>query len=372
MSAILKSATSLSEDALSAFMLLVLMPLETHTTKMKTEEHILVLQEFADNPSTDSRLAGQIREFISICKNIFYDRIQYPLFRSALERLNVLAALSTIKRENIEKERRFKEEEQKEQERRKRQQQPKPTPQPEPIPQPKPQPGPIPTPSQKSKIPSIVAAFAIVAVVTTASFFGLRNNNKPDILPVTPVNPIKTQAVPTVNTEKSTSKKQTNKPAKSPKQTSDQSQQTAHTLPVTAKPKLQTNEPAPATQPQPAPAKPMTDKELVEAGTKAYRSFEFEKALELFEKAANNGQMLAQYNLAKMYLDGNGARKNMPKAAQWFLKAAQQGDAASQYMIGKMYLNGQGVNENGQQAHTWLKKAADQGNEDAIRLLKKL
>lgn len=118
-------------------------------------------------------------------------------------------------------------------------------------------------------------------------------------------------------------------------------------------------------------AKPMSDKELVEAGTKAYRSLNYDKALEYFEKAANNGQMLAQYNLAKMYLNGNGTSKNPQIAAQWFMKAAQQGDAAAQYMIGKMYLDGQGVNKDEQQALTWLKKAATQGNKEAIKILKR-
>lgn len=329
MYAISASTASFTDDAQSAFMRLALLPLETVITKMKTEEHILVLQSFANEPSTDSKLAAQIKEFISLCQSIFYDKEQYTSFRSALEKQNTLAALSKIKKEIEERERHFKEEQQKEQERRKRQQQP------QPKPTPKPKPERTFASILKSNQLYIITAFTIIVAVC---FFCLHNSSKPDTLSTPPANPPKTEAAPTEQALPKTSK-----PIKNPL----------------------------TTTPAPASAKPMSDKELVEAGTKAYRSLNYDEALEYFEKAANNGQMLAQYNLAKMYLNGNGTSKNPQIAAQWFMKAARQGDAAAQYMIGKMYLEGQGVSKDEQQALTWLKKAAAQGNKEAIRILKR-
>lgn len=324
-----KSTASFTEDAQSAFMRLALLPLEAVITKMKAEEHILVLQSFANEPSTDGKLAAQIKEFTSLCQSIFYDKEQYALFHSALEKQNTLAALSKIKKEIEERERRFKEEQSK----------PKPSPQPKPQPKPQPNPQPIPhertfTSFLKSNQLYIITAFTFIVAVC---FFCL-HSSKPDTLSTTPANLPKTEAAPTEQALPKASQ-----PAKSPL----------------------------ATTPAPTSDKPMSDKELVEAGTKAYRSLKYDEALEYFEKAANNGQMLAQYNLAKMYLNGNGTSKNPQIAAQWFMKAARQGDAAAQYMIGKMYLEGQGVSKDEQQALTWLKKAAAQGNKEAISILKR-
>ena len=48
------------------------------------------------------------------------------------------------------------------------------------------------------------------------------------------------------------------------------------------------------------------------------------KAFQCFEKAANAGIAVGQYNLAVMYLYGSGVEKNEEKGMEWLKKAAQQ------------------------------------------------
>ncbi|HHC1931709.1 TPA: tetratricopeptide repeat protein, partial [Klebsiella pneumoniae] len=50
------------------------------------------------------------------------------------------------------------------------------------------------------------------------------------------------------------------------------------------------------------------------------------KARQWFERAANEGHVLAQYNLAVMYSEGLGGDRDLRKARHWADKAAGQGD----------------------------------------------
>jgi hypothetical protein len=47
-----------------------------------------------------------------------------------------------------------------------------------------------------------------------------------------------------------------------------------------------------------------------------------------------------------MYRNGDGVDVNYKKAIEWYEKAAEQGDAGAQYNLGVMYRNGDGVDVN--------------------------
>lgn len=107
---------------------------------------------------------------------------------------------------------------------------------------------------------------------------------------------------------------------------------------------------------------------------------ELEKALEPYAKAqqaqmspelkaaieaAQKGDAKAQYELARMYDDGDGTEQDDAEAVKWYTKAAEQGNADAQNNLGVMYDNAEGVEENDERAVYWYTKAAEQGDSDA-------
>lgn len=91
------------------------------------------------------------------------------------------------------------------------------------------------------------------------------------------------------------------------------------------------------------------------------------KSVSWYTKSAEQGELLAQIELANLY-DNNLAGGSNPKqeAAKWFEKAAEQGDAGAQYKIGLFYHNGLGVEKDFSQAAKWYRHAALQGHGSAL------
>ena len=84
-------------------------------------------------------------------------------------------------------------------------------------------------------------------------------------------------------------------------------------------------------------------------------------ALEWFSKAAEQGNAGGQYALGLIYYDGEGVPQDYSEAARWYRKAAEQGDADAQSNLGFMYYKGEGVPQDYGEAAKWLSKAAEQG-----------
>ena len=98
----------------------------------------------------------------------------------------------------------------------------------------------------------------------------------------------------------------------------------------------------------------------------------YQKARELWELAASQGNADAQYNLGTMYIHSQGVDQNYERAAEYYEAAAMQGMAEAQNNLGALYWNGQGVEQSNETAHELWMKSAEQGNEDAIEHLQKL
>ncbi|MDE2365292.1 MAG: sel1 repeat family protein [Hyphomicrobiales bacterium] len=65
------------------------------------------------------------------------------------------------------------------------------------------------------------------------------------------------------------------------------------------------------------------------------------RAFNMFQYAATNfGDANAQYNLARMYLDGAGVDKDARQAARWLRLAAEKGHAPSQALLGELLFTG--------------------------------
>lgn len=91
----------------------------------------------------------------------------------------------------------------------------------------------------------------------------------------------------------------------------------------------------------------------------AYEKGNFELAFKELNVLAQQGYVLAQYNLGVMYERGQGVKQDYFKAVEWYTKAAQQGKAEAQYNLGVMYENGRGVRKNLAQAKEWFGLACD-------------
>jgi tetratricopeptide (TPR) repeat protein len=115
----------------------------------------------------------------------------------------------------------------------------------------------------------------------------------------------------------------------------------------------------------------------------------------LLQKAAEQGDAKAQYELGSMYLHGKGVPQDTNKAIEWFGKAIEQGDtwtlavlkgaaktenSGAQIIFEKaaeqgkawaqrewaiLYLTGQGKPQNPAKAAEWFRKAAEQGDANA-------
>ena len=81
----------------------------------------------------------------------------------------------------------------------------------------------------------------------------------------------------------------------------------------------------------------------VQKGRLAYEKGDYGTALQIFTPLAQEGDLVAQLNLAKMYREGRGVSKNYKAAVKWFNLSAAQGNAVAQYHLGVAYSFGLGV-----------------------------
>jgi len=94
--------------------------------------------------------------------------------------------------------------------------------------------------------------------------------------------------------------------------------------------------------------------------------------IELLEKAAEQGDAMAQLDIAFCYNNGKGVEQCYSKAAYWYEKAAEQGLPQSQFNLALCYRKGEGVEQSLSKAAYWYEKAAEQGHAKAqhnLRLL---
>ena len=100
----------------------------------------------------------------------------------------------------------------------------------------------------------------------------------------------------------------------------------------------------------PAIATPLQD-----AGN-AYARGDFATALQLWKPLAEQGDVVAQKNLARLHEAGRGVPANAVEAVWWYRKAADQGNAFARFKLGVMYYTGgAGVVQDYEQSLKWFK-----------------
>ncbi len=83
------------------------------------------------------------------------------------------------------------------------------------------------------------------------------------------------------------------------------------------------------------------------------------------QKAAEEGNVIAQNTLGFLYLNGQGVDKNYQQAVAWFFKAANKAYAPAQFNLAIMYKLGQGVEQNHSESIKWMQFAANQNHAEA-------
>ena len=78
-----------------------------------------------------------------------------------------------------------------------------------------------------------------------------------------------------------------------------------------------------------------------EAGVNAAFDGDYDTAFREFSAAAEEGLMLAQYNLGILYFTGRGVEADAEQAFRWTLAAAEQDHTAAQFNVASLFFTGE-------------------------------
>ena len=81
-------------------------------------------------------------------------------------------------------------------------------------------------------------------------------------------------------------------------------------------------------------ASAQTAEELNAKGEEYYNAGDYTKAVEYYQKSAEQGDASAQKNLGVCYALGNGVPQSNSEAVNWLRKSAEQGHAQAQFNLG--------------------------------------
>jgi len=90
------------------------------------------------------------------------------------------------------------------------------------------------------------------------------------------------------------------------------------------------------------------------------------------QRAAAQGNVRAQFDLAMMYARGDGVRRSEREAFKWFHKAARNNHREAKFYMGLSFAQGRGVRKQAQLARYWFKLAAKAGHRQAMAYLASL
>lgn len=109
--------------------------------------------------------------------------------------------------------------------------------------------------------------------------------------------------------------------------------------------------------------------ELITLGNKYYSGNHvkksYEKALEYFKLAAEQGNVTALFNVGYMYEHGEGVKQSFEMALEYYQLAANKGYGHALNNLGNMYENGQGVEQSYEKAFECYQAAVDKGIAEA-------
>ncbi len=101
----------------------------------------------------------------------------------------------------------------------------------------------------------------------------------------------------------------------------------------------------------------------------SYDRADYNTSLEIWKKAADLGNVEAQYYVATLYERGVTGTSDYVAAAQWYKEAADQGHRQAAMNLGRLYDQGLGVEQNSQLAFSWMTKASGLEQTELTNLL---
>jgi hypothetical protein len=90
----------------------------------------------------------------------------------------------------------------------------------------------------------------------------------------------------------------------------------------------------------------------------------YDRAFQLYYRAAKYGSTIAQNNLGCMLARGYGCDKDEKKAMKYFKRSSDGGSAAAKYNVGVLYQNGWGIKADFAKAKEWFDAASADPNHD--------
>lgn len=93
---------------------------------------------------------------------------------------------------------------------------------------------------------------------------------------------------------------------------------------------------------------------------------ENEQALELYRRAAEQGNADGMYGLGHLYANGDGVAQDNEQAVHWYTRAAEAGHDHAMLTLAEAYLNGAlGLRADRDKARAWLERGAARGYQPA-------
>lgn len=100
----------------------------------------------------------------------------------------------------------------------------------------------------------------------------------------------------------------------------------------------------------------------LEEGKQAESLGQYAKASEVYRSLADQGDRVAQYQLAQLYFRGLGVAQDREQAASLYRKSAEQGYVEAQYMLASLHFRRELPLRDYQEAVQWYRRAAEQGH----------
>ena len=127
------------------------------------------------------------------------------------------------------------------------------------------------------------------------------------------------------------------------------------------------NTPVSVPEPQRAPEPSYSTADLIDAGKRNVKSFNYGSAVKLFTEAANRGSSEAVFQLGLLYNNSNYEGHNTDRAISYMKKAAQSGNLEAMYQLGMLY-----TGRDNDAAKRWLRTAAANGHSKARSALERI